>query len=102
MPSKTSPSEQKLIPDANEPAEERGPIIWSNALFLSLSPILTALAIPTYIYFYGHHWALTATAVTLWIFAGMGITVGYHRLFAHRSYDAHPVWKFIALEIQRS
>ena len=97
MTDTTSPKEPTLVPESNESTPTRGPIIWSNALFLSLSPILTALSIPAYIYFSGHHWALTATAITLWIFAGMGITVGYHRLFAHRSYDAHQVWKFIAL-----
>ena len=97
MSDTTSPKESTLVQESNESTPTRGPIIWSNALFLSLSPILTALSIPAYIYFSGHHWALTATAITLWIFAGMGITVGYHRLFAHRSYDAHPVWRFIAL-----
>ena len=73
MTDTTNPKEPTLVPESNESTPTRGPIIWSNALFLSLSPILTALAIPTYIYFYGHHWALTATAVTLWIFAVVSV-----------------------------
>ncbi|MBC8261722.1 MAG: fatty acid desaturase [Planctomycetia bacterium] len=80
-----------------DPSQKDGPIIWSNTLFLSLSPIITLFLLPTYIYYQGHHWALTVTAVLMWFFAGLGITVGYHRLFAHRSYEAHPIWKFLAL-----
>ena len=48
-----------------------------------------------YGYFYGfglEH--LVATTLTLG-FAGMSITVGYHRLWAHKTFDAHPTLQFI-------
>ncbi len=32
-----------------------------------------------------------------WWLAGMGITFGYHRLFAHRSFKVHPIIQFIAM-----
>jgi stearoyl-CoA desaturase (delta-9 desaturase) len=74
-----------------------GPILWSNALFLSLSPLLAILLIPIYLWYSGGHWAIWVTTFAMWIFTGLGITLGYHRLFAHRSYKASPVWRFLAL-----
>ena len=32
-----------------------------------------------------------------WWLSGMGITIGYHRLFAHRSFKAHPIVQIIAI-----
>ena len=63
-----------------------GPILWVNTLFLSLSPILAMLLIPIYLWYSGSHWALWTSAFVMWLFSGLGITIGYHRLFAHRSY----------------
>ncbi|MGE4618585.1 MAG: fatty acid desaturase [Planctomycetota bacterium] len=74
-----------------------GPILWVNTLFLSLSPILVALLIPIYLWNAGSHWALWVAAFTLWWFAGLGITIGYHRLFAHRSYEGSKVWRLLSL-----
>jgi len=34
-------------------------------------------------------------AFTLWPISGFGITVGVHRLWAHRSYEAHAIVRFI-------
>ncbi|KAI7865607.1 stearoyl-CoA desaturase [Spinellus fusiger] len=34
-------------------------------------------------------------SVALYLFTGMGITAGYHRLWAHKSYQATPVLKFL-------
>ena len=36
-------------------------------------------------------------AVTWYVASGLGITAGYHRLFAHRSYEAHGVLRAIFL-----
>ena len=36
-------------------------------------------------------------AVALWLFSGLGITIGYHRLFAHRTYKASWIWRFLSL-----
>jgi len=74
-----------------------GPILWVNTLFLSLSPIFAAALIPIYLWNEGSHWALWVSAMVLWWIAGLGITIGYHRLFAHRSYQGSKVWSFFAL-----
>ncbi|MGE4601593.1 MAG: hypothetical protein AAEJ65_01675, partial [Planctomycetota bacterium] len=54
-----------------------GPILWSNALFLSLSPLLAILLIPIYLWYSGGHWAIWVTTFVMWIFTGLGITLGY-------------------------
>lgn len=66
-------------------------IDWPVTIFLITVPILALILSPIY-YFFGESWA----AITLFslIFAGLtnlSITAGYHRLFAHKSYEAHPI-----------
>ena len=70
-----------------------GPWIWVNVLFLVGGPIAAAIMVPWYLMASGSHWALWATAFALWFVSGMGITVGYHRLVSHRSYDSNNAWK---------
>ncbi len=59
--------------------------------------ILGSLAAPFYIARYG----LTKTEIFLFFFyyfaTGLSITVGYHRLFAHKTFKAHPIVQFFLL-----
>ena len=50
-----------------------------------------AIGLPTYAYFYDYSWLDWTMFFVLYIFTGLGITVGYHRLLAHRSFDC-PGW----------
>jgi stearoyl-CoA desaturase (delta-9 desaturase) len=71
------------------------PILWTNVLVFLSSFLVAAIGVPTYAYLYGFetvHWV--ATILTLG-YAGMSITVGYHRLWAHKTFEAHPVLQFI-------
>jgi len=59
---------------------------WINIMFVLVMPMIgfagsryVALTTPT-----------LAWAIFYYVFSGLGITAGYHRLFAHRAYDAHP------------
>ena len=83
--------------ELTETKTDDGPILWVNTLFLSLSPFIAAALIPIYLWNQGSHWALWVAAIVLWWVAGLGITIGYHRLFAHRSYKGSKVWRFMAL-----
>ncbi|WP_333797072.1 acyl-CoA desaturase [Rheinheimera sp.] len=75
---------------------QKPPIIWTNVLLFSITFLISAIAVPYY--------ALTVGFTTLEIVAtilclgycGMSITAGYHRLWAHKTYEAHPVlqWFF--------
>lgn len=64
-------------------------IEWPNFLFIVLSPVIAIAGTIWVIGQGGPHtatWVLTGVMLGL---TGIGITMGYHRLFSHRSYQAH-------------
>ncbi|MYG40142.1 MAG: acyl-CoA desaturase [Nitrospira sp. SB0677_bin_15] len=66
----------------------------TDHLTLSMFCAVTAGAIvglPTYAYFYDYSWLAWTMFGLLYIITGLGITVGYHRLLAHRSFTC-PDW----------
>lgn len=74
---------------------KKPPILWTNVLVFLLTFLVALIGVPLYGYFYGYTWVhLIATILTLG-YAGMSITVGYHRLWAHKTYEAHPILQFV-------
>lgn len=70
-------------------------IIWLNVSVFTLTTFIAIIGVPWYGLVYGYtaaHWVWTILAIG---FCGMSITAGYHRLWSHKSYDAHPVIRFI-------
>ena len=57
----------------------------------------TLIGLPTFAYFYGYTWVDWAMFALLYLVTGLGITVGYHRLMAHRSFNCHNWVKAILL-----
>lgn len=62
-----------------------GRISWINVFILSFVPLISI---------YGAYTHALQTKTAYWAlfyfcFSGLGITAGYHRLFAHKSYKAH-------------
>jgi len=58
---------------------------WVNIIFVVVVPIAA---------FIGARYVTLTTPTLIWsliyyVFSGLGITAGYHRLFAHRAYEAH-------------
>lgn len=74
---------------------EKPPIIWLNTLVFAITFIIAIIGVPLYAYSVGigaaFWWVMFGTAC----FAGLSITGGYHRLWAHRTYDANPVIRFV-------
>ena len=64
---------------------------------LILLPLISAIALPFYIYNYGIVWQEPVLLLFGWFFAGMGITIGYHRLFSHRSFKTYPFVEWILM-----
>ncbi|TXT06018.1 hypothetical protein VHUM_03779 [Vanrija humicola] len=69
------------------------PITWSNLLFNIQWISFLALTIPPALSFYGLATTPVQLKTFIWSFVyyfitGLGITAGYHRLWAHRSYNA--------------
>ena len=70
---------------------------WFMVFALSVIPLLGILGTSIYTYFYGMVWQEPVLLILGWFFSGMGITFGYHRLFAHRSFKAHSFIQLIAM-----
>ncbi len=81
--------------------------IWANILFFSITAAITLIGVPLYAWLVGFDLAQILVAALLLGFAGMSITMGYHRLWSHRTFDAHPAVRVIlaiggALAVQNS
>src|SRR6185295_17370224 len=63
------------------------PYDWVNIAFLTLSPVVAFLGTAWYMSRHGFHLMDAALFFGMYLLTGMGITGGYHRLFAHKSYD---------------
>ena len=68
-----------------------------NTSFLFLTPFATIIAIYYWLSIDGFSWAMVSIAVIFYTMTGLSITAGYHRLFAHKAYDANPLVKFFFL-----
>ena len=72
----------------------RAPINWPASLMLSLTAVPVFFVLPVYLWFAEVSTAAWVWAGLFWMANGMSITAGYHRLWAHRAYQAHPVLKW--------
>jgi stearoyl-CoA desaturase (delta-9 desaturase) len=80
-------------------------VCWSVSLFLILNPIISITLLVIYLVFADNHYT---TSQIIWtslfalffaILTNLSITMGYHRLFAHKSFEAHPILEGILLFI---
>ena len=46
---------------------------------------------------HGIKWQEPILLILFWIITGLSITIGYHRLFAHRSFKSHPLLDWILM-----
>ena len=71
------------------PATPKPPLIWANALMFAVTFAAAAVLVPWYGLWHGFT-AADWTVAAFFLFAnGMAVTGGYHRLWAHRTYEAH-------------
>lgn len=66
-----------------------------NFLFFTLTPLAAITLAWIHIANFGFSWGLMAFLLVSFVISNMSITCGYHRYFAHRSYQAHPVVEFL-------
>lgn len=72
-------------------------IMWENIVFYTITMSLGLIGAPWFFWNYDTttlDWVLFGFYT---IATGLGITVGYHRLFSHRAFDAHPIIQFLLL-----
>ncbi|AMG29120.1 acyl-CoA desaturase [Grimontia hollisae] len=71
------------------------PIIWLNVSVFVITFAVAAIGTPLWAYYHGFDGAQIAMLLIAFTFCGMSITAGYHRLWSHKTYEAHPVLKVI-------
>jgi stearoyl-CoA desaturase (delta-9 desaturase) len=71
---------------------------WGMILLFSTMILVTFIGVPLFAYFHDYTALDWVLLVVLYIMTGMGITVGYHRMISHRSFECRP-WVKVCLLI---
>lgn len=61
--------------------------VYVTVMLFSIIVGSAVIGVPLFGFLYGYTWFDWALFVLLYIFTGLGITVGYHRLISHRSFS---------------
>lgn len=74
---------------APQNAQPKAPLNWVSLTVIAITNLIALTVVPWYAFAYGY-----GTAAIVWfaffaIANGMSITAGYHRLWSHRTYNAH-------------
>jgi stearoyl-CoA desaturase (Delta-9 desaturase) len=81
-----------------ESRSTRPRLIWTTTLMFSLTALVALTVVPWYGIVHGYGASAWVAFAVFMVFASMSITAGYHRLWAHRTYEAHPAVRvFMAL-----
>jgi stearoyl-CoA desaturase (Delta-9 desaturase) len=73
---------------ADVPSAPRAPLNWPAIIMFLLSTVPVVTVFPWYAAKFGFDTFEWVCFAVLWALNGMSITAGYHRLWAHRSYEA--------------
>ncbi len=65
------------------------PLNWSRVLMFGLTALVSVTVVPWYGFTHGYSAAAWIWFVVLLYANGLAITTGYHRLWSHKTYDAH-------------
>ena len=65
-------------------------LIWTTTLMFGLTALAAVTLVPWYGLTHGYSASAWGACALFMVFANMSITAGYHRLWAHRAYEAHP------------
>lgn len=66
-------------------------------LFLIGYHTLLLFSLPLYLFTMTPSWSLILVSIVLYFASGISITAGYHRLYSHKAYKAHPVVESLLL-----
>jgi len=75
------------------------PVSWKNVAVLSAVHLAAAVGLTLYIVLGSASLASLAVGVVWTVLSIFSISAGYHRLFSHRAYEAHPLFRFFLLAV---
>ncbi len=70
-------------------------LLWLNIIVFSLTFLIAVIAVPYRALTHGFDSFEIIVALLCFCYCGMSITSGYHRLWSHKTYQAHPLLRFI-------
>jgi stearoyl-CoA desaturase (delta-9 desaturase) len=70
---------------------------WLTSSFLIGTLFLSLTAVPAYIWFFGIDWFQIGLFSVMFFASGFSITLGYHRLYSHLTFQAHWIVRLLAL-----
>jgi fatty-acid desaturase len=70
---------------------------WPTSSFLIGTLFLSLTAVPAYIWFFGIDWFQIGLFSVMFFACGFSITLGYHRLYSHLSFQAHWIVRLLTL-----
>lgn len=73
------------------------PLDWTNILFLTSTPVAAVVGTSLYTYYNGLSLPDLLCFFGFFIPIGIAVTAGYHRYYAHRSHECHPVIQWFYL-----
>lgn len=85
MPITSSPAIQQAVPN------------YRTTVLFGLVSAVTLIGVPAFGYVYGYSWVDWTLFSILYVVTGLGITVGYHRLLSHRSFECRNWVKAVLL-----
>jgi stearoyl-CoA desaturase (Delta-9 desaturase) len=83
------------LPAPDAPPERISLSIRLVVLAAIIIPLLSVVAAPFIVWGWGFRWTDLGLLLGLYMLTALGITVGYHRLFVHRSFETNIVVKFV-------
>ena len=78
-----------MMDNASSGRVEHAPVNWVTTVVFTLTPLVALTLVPWYGFTHGYSLAAWISFVLILAATGMAITSGYHRLWAHRTYQAH-------------
>ena len=77
--------------------EEKPPLTWPTTLMFIVPPLAAAVLVPWYGIVHGFSAGSWGVFAFFLVACGMSVTAGYHRLWAHRTYEARTPLKILYL-----
>ena len=75
--------------------EQRSLAVRLVTLLAIIVPLLGVVAAPFFLWGWGFHWTDLGLLLGMYFLTTLGITVGFHRLFVHHSFETYTWLKFI-------
>src|SRR5687767_14572916 len=83
------------LPPREEPPKRASLAVRTVTLIAIIVPLLGVVAAPFFVWGWGFHWTDLGLLLGMYVLTAWGITVGFHRLFVHRSFETYTWVKFI-------